>query len=411
MAQQTQTKPLREVAEIISGFAFKSSEFSKHGIPIIRISNIINGDKVIILEESQPYYNGKIDDRIKNYIIKKFDILIALSGATTGKIGIYYEDKPSLLNQRIALIRRKDEKSNKYLYYFLQTKSQQILKEAYGGAQPNISPKNIEKYEIFYPSEQKQSLIVQAIETQFTRLDESVKLLNLVKAKLEVYRKAVLKKKLDGLKTKKLVDFCNNFKQDIVDGPFGSDLQRKDYLTQGIPVLKIQNVKENKIFLKKMDYISEQKYLELERHSFKPGDIVITKLGNPLGVAAIVPPEIKKGVIVADLVRIRAQKINTKYLCYALNSTKISNFINSKQKGTTRPRVKLSIVRELPIPIPENEIDQHNIVSEIESKFSVIDKIETVVEASLEKADKLRKSILKSAFEGKLVKVEEVKDV
>src|SRR3989344_7083582 len=179
MAQQTQTKPLREVAEIISGFAFKSSEFSKHGIPIIRISNIINGDKVIILEESQPYYNGKIDDRIKNYIIKKFDILIALSGATTGKIGIYYEDKPSLLNQRIALIRRKDEKSNKYLYYFLQTKSQQILKEAYGGAQPNISPKNLESYKIYFPDYELRQQMVSEIETQFSRLDEAVKVLKL----------------------------------------------------------------------------------------------------------------------------------------------------------------------------------------------------------------------------------------
>ena len=124
-----------------------------------------------------------------------------------------------------------------------------------GGAvgQQRVSKDFIENFEIPIPSLQEQTLIVSAIETQFTRLDEAVKSLKSVKAKLEVYRKAILKKKLNGLKTKKLVDFCNNFKQDIVDGPFGSDLQRKDYLTQGIPVLKIQNVKENKIFLKKED--------------------------------------------------------------------------------------------------------------------------------------------------------------
>ena len=62
------------------------------------------------------------------------------------------------------------------------------------------------------------------------------------------------------------------------------------------------------------------------------------------------------------------------------------------------------------MPVPyTSETEQIKIVQSIESKFSVIDKVEEVVNQSLIKAEKLRKSILKSAFEGKLVKVEKVK--
>jgi type I restriction enzyme S subunit len=173
-------------------------------------------------------------------------------------------------------------------------------------------------------------------------------------------------------RTIELKDLCEDFKKDIVDGPFGSNLKRSDYKKTGIPVLKIQNVKPFKIVFKKMDFVGEDKFEELNRHSYKQGDIIMTKLGDPLGASAIVE-DTMNGLIVADLVRIRANKVNTKYLCYHLNSPKTQEFINSKQKGTTRPRVRISDVRELPIfspPLPE----QQRIVEILDQSFAAIDQ-------------------------------------
>ncbi len=169
----------------------------------------------------------------------------------------------------------------------------------------------------------------------------------------------------------KLKELCYDYKKDIVDGPFGSNLKRSDFQSEGIPVLKIQNIKEGKILPKNQEYITPSKYLELKRHSFQKGDIVMTKLGSPLGVSAIVN-NLEKGVIVADLVRIRAQKINTHFLCYFLNSKENRDFINSKQKGTTRPRVRLEIVRDLEIPFPA-EVEQKRIVSILDKAFEEIE--------------------------------------
>lgn len=200
----------------------------------------------------------------------------------------------------------------------------------------------------------------------------------------------------EGLTPTPLQSLCNDFKQDIVDGPFGSELQRKDYVTEGVPVLKIQNVKPFAIELKRMDYVSPAKFQELRRHSYRPGDIVMTKLGAPLGASAIVE-DLDEGVIVADLVRIRAQRINTKYLCYQLNSQRTNDFINSMQKGTTRPRVTLSVVRELPIYAPSMP-EQQRIVGLLDEAFEGIATAKTNAEKNLQNARAVYENHLQSVF-------------
>ena len=200
----------------------------------------------------------------------------------------------------------------------------------------------------------------------------------------------------NGFPTKSLQSLCDDVKQDIVDGPFGSELKREDYITEGIPVLKIQNVKPFAIELKKMDYVSAEKFRELRRHSFRRGDIVMTKLGSPLGVSAIVE-DVDEGVIVADLVRIRAQQINTKYLCYHLNSQRTNDFINSMQKGTTRPRVTLSVVRELPIYAPPLA-EQQRIVSLLDEAFAGLATAKANAEQNLQNARAIFESHLQSVF-------------
>ena len=404
MKQQTQTKKLKEVADIKSGFAFKSSEFSKQGIPIIRISNIINGEEVEILRENQPCYNLEIDEKIKNCLIKKLDILIALSGATTGKIGIYKQDKQALLNQRIALIRSKNEESKKYIYYFLQTKSQQILKDAYGGAQPNISPKTIENYEIFFPNNKEQTLIVQEIEKQFTRLDAAVKSLKSVKQKLEVYRKAVLKnafEKKEGWEEKTLKEACEK----ITDGAHYTPR----YVNEGYPFITVKNRKDNQIDFENIKKISKEDFLKLKKHDCNPkqGDVLFSKDGT-VGEVIKIDYE-KEFIILSSWAILRpSNEIIQNYLYWFMRSPNAFNQAVNMKTGTAIRRIVLRNLKEVDIQFPESKKEQFSIVQSIEAKFSVIDKIEQVVNESLKKAEKLRKSILKSAFEGKLVKMEEV---
>jgi type I restriction enzyme S subunit len=200
-----------------------------------------------------------------------------------------------------------------------------------------------------------------------------------------------------GWASQQLDSLCDG-RDAIVDGPFGSNLKRSDYRSHGIPVLKIQNVKPNQIELKKMDFVAEEKFAGLSRHSFQRNDILMTKLGDPLGVSAVVK-DIERGLIVADLVRIRPQKINTYFLCYQLNSPRMSEAINLAQKGTTRPRINLGIVRNLPIVFPSAD-EQKRIVDVLDEQFSRLDAALASVRTVRDKAKSFRRSLLQTIFVG-----------
>jgi type I restriction enzyme S subunit len=160
-----------------------------------------------------------------------------------------------------------------------------------------------------------------------------------------------------------------------------------------------------------MDYVKPEKYEELKRHSYQSGDIIMTKLGNPLGESAIVEG-INDGLIVADLVRIRASKVDTKYLCYHLNSPVTQTYINEQQKGTTRPRVRISVVRELPIFTPPLS-EQKRIVKVLDKVFADIEKARATAETNLKNARELFDSYLQQVFSqrGEGCKIESWSDI
>jgi len=99
-------------------------------------------------------------------------------------------------------------------------------------------------------------------------------------------------------------------------------------------------------------------------------------------------------------------KITNKYFRYVFESELIQRHLTIVSRGVAIKNVpSVKELKEIKFPVPSIE-DQKQIVQSIESKFSVIDKVEETVNQSLIKAEKLRKSILKSAFEGKLVQSE-----
>ena len=158
---------LGDVCSFISGYSYSSSEYKKAGIPLVRISDINDGT---ISLDNCAYIQPQGE---RNIYLQKGDILIAMSGATTGKMGIYMNEESAILNQRIGVVRVTNSKiiSEKYRDYFLYRKSSDILKLAYGGAQPNISGKMICSLLLPLPPYSEQLRIVAKIEELFSQLD------------------------------------------------------------------------------------------------------------------------------------------------------------------------------------------------------------------------------------------------
>ncbi len=202
-----------------------------------------------------------------------------------------------------------------------------------------------------------------------------------------------------------LKDLVEDPKKDIVDGPFGSNLKSNEFIDFGIPIFKIQNIKANKFLDKNINFISKNKAKELERHSFRSGDLIITKLGDPLGLCCKVPPKYKYGIIVADLIRVRPnkQRVFDKYLIYTINSEIVQNQFKAFTKGTTRPRVNLTIVRSIKLALPP-VVEQGAIVERIEELFSELDNGIANIKKARRQLKVYRQAVLKKAFEGELTR-------
>ena len=159
---------LGEVCDFENGFAFSSDNYCSQGVPLIRISNIQNSK----IDLKDVVFVDKIVD--EKFIVEKGDLLIAMSGATTGKMGNYTFEEKAYLNQRVGNIRIKAESIlyPKYRDFFMLTKSNDVLKMAYGGAQPNISGKMIESLLLPLPPLEEQHRIVEKIEHIFAVLEE-----------------------------------------------------------------------------------------------------------------------------------------------------------------------------------------------------------------------------------------------
>lgn len=139
---------LGDVCKVQGGYAFKSKEFQKDSIPIIRIGNIQDNEVEI---DYNVCFTKEFLNKHPEFEIKYGDILIAMSGATVGKIGKYQNDTKALLNQRVGNFIVTEKLEKRYLYFLLQSPlfEKFILNNAFGCAQPNISSKQIEEFEFY----------------------------------------------------------------------------------------------------------------------------------------------------------------------------------------------------------------------------------------------------------------------
>lgn len=184
---ELQEKKLSEVnCKLLSGFAFKSSDFSEVGIPLIKIGNIQN--KIVSSELSVSFVSHNIlNEKTERYLLENDDVLIAMTGqGSVGRVGKLklLANETALLNQRVGkFICDEVNLSNKYLYYILTSDKYQdlLFNTGAGSGQPNLSPELILDIEIpwFDYEEQK------AIASVLSSLDDKIDLLHRQNTTLE----------------------------------------------------------------------------------------------------------------------------------------------------------------------------------------------------------------------------------
>lgn len=210
----------------------------------------------------------------------------------------------------------------------------------------------------------------------------------------------------------KIKEIATHPKKGVVSGPFGSNLKTSDYTIDGIPIIRLQNVKRMRLDTSDLVFTSEEKYSELFPHSFEPGDILVSKLGDDLGRACIAPTSLGGGIVTADVVRIRVNSnvANVEYVMLAINNPASTIKLIGEVQGVTRPRVSLDDIRNLEIPLPSLSI-QESIVGTLTKQIHSEQKMHRKISDLNKQIDYLRLSVLKAACEGGLIQSTDISEL
>ena len=267
---------LGKCLSIMSGYAFKSDDFCDHGVPVIRISNITDMFDIDLL--NCVYHNDMGKDF--SYIAKMHDVLIAMSGATTGKIGIYKNSEIAYINQRVGKICINDSIANlKYFFYVLNQNYIQkyILKEAIGGAQPNISNRQISIIKINIPPLPEQEKIAAILSTW----DKAISTTDALLATSRQQKKALMQQLLTG--KRRLPGFTGEWKTILLSDIAVRLNERNNGKSDNVVTISAQKglIRQEEFFNKSIASENLDTYLILHKGQFAYNKSY--SIGHPMG--------------------------------------------------------------------------------------------------------------------------------
>lgn len=437
-----------DVLHLTNGRAFKPTEWSKSGIPIVRIQNLNNPDAPF------NYYQGDLPAK---FSLDDGDLLFAWSGTPGTSFGahIWHRGK-AWLNQHIFVVRFDEEQFDKrFLQLAINQNLAEYIRAAHGGAGlAHITKGKFEESELPLPPLGEQRQIVSEIDKQFTRLEAGAAAMQQVQAKLKRYRAAVLKAACEGrlvpteaelarqegcsyepaseLLTRILATRRRNwtgsgkYKEPIsldttdpalnpegwasatlealIREPLRNGHSAKATGTaSGLRVFTLSAVTEGDFSERntKLSVATPEKVANLWA---EPGDIFVERSNTPelVGMARLYkgPPRF---AFIPDLfIRVRvASDISNRYIEICLLSERSRKFFRSRAQGIsgTMPKIDQQTIEAVSIALPPLA-EQTRIVEEVERRLSVVEELEVIINANLKRASRLKQAILYQAFTG-----------
>jgi type I restriction enzyme, S subunit len=353
------------------GSALKKEFFVPDGYKVYEQGNVINND----FNRGTYFINDEKFKNLKSFSIKPKDILMSCAG-TVGKLAIVPDGvQEGVINQALLKLSVHADIDLQYFFKLFSYQIDEILKgNLRGSAMMNLtSVKDLKlvKFPIAPINEQKR--IVAKIEKLFSNLDNSDKYLLHLEKQLKRYRKSVLKSAFEG-----------EYKK----------VQWKD----------IVNIKNGKHYINVLNkngkypiYGSSGIINYADEYLCNEDTVIVGRKGTinkPLFIK-----EKFWNIDTAFGLEADQSKLFPLYLYYFTLSF---NFLDLNQ-STAIPSLTKSNLQRISMSLPDSIAEQIEIVNEIEKHFSIIDKLEVVVQQSIKESKRLRQSILKQAFEGKLV--------
>lgn len=412
---------LGDVAEVQNGFAFKSADLGKEGIPVVKIKNIV---PPYVDVSDADYFNGEIDQKFEKYILRKGDLLISMTGSTVnvmssavGKMGRYRLDQESLLNQRAGKIyvKKPDLADFDFLYHYLNRYEvhYNLALNATGSAnQANISPAQIKDIDLHLPPLPEQ----QAIASILSSLDDKIELNLQMNKTLEEMAMTLYKHWF--------IDFGPFQEGNFVESelgliPEGWEVKRleqvadigsskriflKEYVDNGIPFYRgkeiIQLSKGSNISTEL--FISNERYNEIKEKFGVPlkGDILISSVGT-IGVSWLVehnePFYFKDGNL--TWIKNFRDGLNGNFISQWLKSKETQEQIKSETIGSTQQALTITALKSLKLILPPTKA---SFIKDASGKFNEWNTLFLANKREIETLTSLRDTLLPKLISGEV---------
>lgn len=387
-----EVKTLGEVCDFQNGFAFKANLFRETGYPILRISNIqdegIEARRIV-------YFNPEdYKENLDKYRVVKYDLLIAMSGATTGKIGFNKTDESFYLNQRVGKFEPLEGLSKRYLFYFLLTRVEENLRISAGAAQPNLSTEQIKNFSIPLPTLPEQQRIVAILDAAFASITtakaNTEQNLKNARALFDSYLHEVFSQRGDGYIEKRLDEVCS-ITSKLID-PRKEEFLDLIHVGAGNITSQIGSFVELKT-------AGEEKLIS-GKFLFDESMVLYSKIRPYL--MKVARPEFK-GLCSADMYPLAPieNQITRNYLFHLLLSKQFTDYAIQGSARAGMPKVNREHLFAYKVWLPEPK-QQEELATKLDNLHIETQRLETLYQRKLTALDELKKALLHQAFNGEL---------
>jgi type I restriction enzyme S subunit len=362
------------------GSSLHQRDYVMDGTPIITVEHLAERG---VLHENLPKVSDSDKKRLNDYSLKKSDIVFSRVGSVDRNSLITDKEAGWLFSGRLLRIRlfAKNVVATYLSYYFNQESTKQRIKTvAVGQTMASLNTAILKKIDVIIPNRKEEQFAIAQVLTDtdeligsFDRLIEKKK--NIKQGTMQELLTG--KKRLSGIwktnENKKITDLglipedweVKSFNDladkrlhwSITGGPFGSNLKASDYQQDGVRIIQLQNIGDGVFNDEYKIFTSDKKANELLSCNIYPGEIILSKMGDPVARACLVPNQYTKYLMSSDGIRLAVDKnrFSVGFVLNYINSIYFRKRAVEASTGSTRMRIGLSQLRRLLVIAPSKK--------------------------------------------------------
>lgn len=351
------------------------------------------------------FLRGKkqIDNRTLGAVLSENDLVILVDGENSGEV--FKIPIAGIMGSTFKKLEFYIPEIIDFVLYFIRSNQNLFKENKKGSAIPHLDKKLFENLEFKLPPLAEQERIVEMIEELFSDIDDGIKTLEKTKLQIKQYRQSVLKSAFDG-KLYKSTSWSRTTLCEVILSLKNGLSKRSGNSGNDTVVLRLADFCDHKI---KKNNLRKIKLTpkEIEQYKLQFNDLLIIRVNGSKDIVGqfIIYDKNENWIYCDHIIRMEHNKtkISSKFLFYYAQTQFVRKYINKNMVSTAgQNTINQATINNLPILLP-TLTEQEKIVEEIEKRFEVADVLEQAVNEGLEKAKQLKQSILKKAFEGKLV--------